>query len=282
MSHRCFSKSLTHLASCLALAGLGLAGPSIAQDLQMSIHGEASGPAYANATSIWPEGGLQPTAAARVGVPANQALRPVNGQALAQLRAGMSVDEVAAQAGQPLARGGNRRWDYLVADEQGLFIASIWFNNEQRLWMGKSSNPPSAEAYAILSARPAPLALAKPLTLSASRLFEFGSAALRPDQPELDGFVRAFASGTGGQRLVVTAYTDMLGAPALNEALSLRRAEAVRAYLIARGVPAEAVTARGRGAAEPVAGCAGVAPRAALIACLAPNRRVVIETVSAL
>ena len=273
---------LLRLHSCLAVVGLGLAGPALAQDMQASIHGEATGPAYANATSIWPGGGLAAAAEARVGVPASRALRPVDGQALAQLRAGMSMDEVAAQAGQPLARGGNRRWDYLVADSQGLYVASIWFNNEQRLWMGKASNPPSAEAFAILSARPAPLPLARPLTLSASRLFEFGSAELRADQPELDGLVRAFASGSAGQRLVVTGHTDALGAPALNDALSLRRAEAVRSYLIARGVPAEAVTAQGRGSAEPVASCQGAAPRAALIACLAPNRRVVIESAPAL
>jgi OOP family OmpA-OmpF porin len=51
----------------------------------------------------------------------------------------------------------------------------------------------------------------------------------------------------------VQGHTDSQGADAANEALSQRRADAVRAYLVEQGVAAAALTARGYGEAEPVA-----------------------------
>lgn len=51
--------------------------------------------------------------------------------------------------------------------------------------------------------------------------------------------------------VVVTGHTDTVAEPAYNDALSLRRAEAVRDLLVARGLPREAVIATGRGEREP-------------------------------
>ena len=61
-------------------------------------------------------------------------------------------------------------------------------------------------------------------------------------------------------------------------ALSARRAEAVRDYLVARGVAASLISAEGRGSSEPVVECTRERGPA-LIACLAPNRRVEIRAV---
>lgn len=47
--------------------------------------------------------------------------------------------------------------------------------------------------------------------------------------------------------VVVVGHTDAVGTDALNDPLSQRRAEAVRALLIARGLPPESVVAIGRG-----------------------------------
>jgi OmpA-OmpF porin, OOP family len=70
-----------------------------------------------------------------------------------------------------------------------------------------------------------------------------------------------------------------LGTPAYNQKLSLQRAEAVRDYLVNRGVPANRLRAQGRGETQPVVQCTEK-DRAALITCLEPNRRVEVEPIT--
>ncbi|UOO83286.1 OmpA family protein [Uruburuella testudinis] len=75
----------------------------------------------------------------------------------------------------------------------------------------------------------------------------------------------------------IVGHTDRLGSDTYNLALSQRRAETVRQYLIQRGVPAGVMSAQGMGEAQPVQECSSDLGRTALIACLQPNRRVEIE-----
>ena len=75
----------------------------------------------------------------------------------------------------------------------------------------------------------------------------------------------------------MVGYADRLGDAAHNLKLSQRRAEAVRQVLIEGGVAPAAIRAEGRGSTQPLADCAKVKARAALIACLAPDRRVEIS-----
>lgn len=56
-----------------------------------------------------------------------------------------------------------------------------------------------------------------------------------------------------GIRIEIQGHTDDEGDPLLNEALSLRRAEAVRQYLIRAGVPAQRLRAAGFGGSRPIA-----------------------------
>lgn len=81
-----------------------------------------------------------------------------------------------------------------------------------------------------------------------------------------------------GTQYSVTGYTDRLGREEYNQRLSERRAQAVADELVARGVPASAISAAGLGSANPVTGnqCDGLA-RKDLIKCLAPDRRVVVN-----
>lgn len=66
-----------------------------------------------------------------------------------------------------------------------------------------------------------------------------------------------------------------------NEALSARRAETVRALLVGRGIDNALISYAYRGDREPVQRCEGVKPRAALLECLLPNRRVEVRFVVA-
>lgn len=73
-------------------------------------------------------------------------------------------------------------------------------------------------------------------------------------------------------RVNVEGYTDQIGSPQYNLKLSQQRADAVKAELVARGIPAERIRTSAMGSADPVVTCEGVTG-AALVACLAPNRR---------
>ena len=53
--------------------------------------------------------------------------------------------------------------------------------------------------------------------------------------------------------VIAVGHTDSMGSEAHNQRLSLRRAEAVKAYLVNQGVPAERIRTEGRGEAQPVA-----------------------------
>jgi hypothetical protein len=71
--------------------------------------------------------------------------------------------------------------------------------------------------------------------------FRFDSAALPANAPQLlDGAVR-FAAGHPGHRIVLDAHCDPIGTSPYNVGLAIRRAESVRARLVARGVPADQI-----------------------------------------
>jgi outer membrane protein OmpA-like peptidoglycan-associated protein len=120
-------------------------------------------------------------------------------------------------------------------------------------------------------------------SLQADVLFDFDDSTLRTDGlDELDDFIEeARQAHEDGQRIAsitISGYTDQLGSDGVNQRLSLERAEAVRDYMQKNGFPDVPVAVRGMGAADPkvpIESCTGGAQEQ--IACLAPNRRVLIE-----
>jgi OOP family OmpA-OmpF porin len=79
-------------------------------------------------------------------------------------------------------------------------------------------------------------------------------------------------------KIKVSGHTDNMGKEDDNRKLSLRRAEAVRKYLVSRDTNFRIVT-EGLGETKPLVKCDEKKPRAELIRCLAPNRRVEIEKI---
>lgn len=143
-------------------------------------------------------------------------------------------------------------------------------------------NPQLCGSWGCASCR-ADVQMTQSYPLSADVLFDFDQAVLRPDGlADLDALVEeakaAQAEGQGIAAVRISGYTDQLGSDAVNQRLSLARAEAVRDYLQRRGFPDAPITVRGMGAAEPrvaLDACPASGPEQ--IACLAPNRRVVID-----
>ncbi|MFT3666220.1 OmpA family protein [Piscinibacter sp.] len=97
--------------------------------------------------------------------------------------------------------------------------------------------------------------------------FDVGRAAIKPQmRPVLDQFAQGLDATA---RVRVVGHTDSTGSDAINNPLSLDRAQAVRDYLAGRGVAASRVETEGHGSREPVADNGSDAGRA-------QNRRVEI------
>ncbi|WGE56938.1 porin OmpA [Actinobacillus equuli] len=127
----------------------------------------------------------------------------------------------------------------------------------------------------------APEVVTKNFAFSSDVLFAFGKSNLKPAAAAaLDAANTEIANlGLASPAIQVNGYTDRIGKEASNLKLSQRRAETVANYLVSKGQNAANVTAVGYGEANPVTGatCDAVKGRKALIACLAPDRRVEVQ-----
>ena len=84
-------------------------------------------------------------------------------------------------------------------------------------------------------------------------------------QPRLKPILDQFAQGVNQQasmEVKIVGHTDNTGSDAINNPLSVRRAESARDYLVARGVAASRISTEGRGSREPIADNATEAGRA--------------------
>lgn len=128
----------------------------------------------------------------------------------------------------------------------------------------------------------APAAAAKcdfSVNLSADSTFAFNKATLTGSaKTTLDNAVIAKLGNCAAvDTLIITGHTDRLGAQGYNQKLSEKRADAVKAYLLAKGVKAANVETMGAGKTQPIKGCDDKLGRKKLIECLAPNRRVTVD-----
>lgn len=93
----------------------------------------------------------------------------------------------------------------------------------------------------------------KKLVLEGLR-FDPNRGELLPESfPQLDRAAAILKNKWGVTRVEVGGHTDGRGSEALNLALSQRRAETVRAYLISQGLSPDRLVARGYGKTLPVA-----------------------------
>jgi OmpA-OmpF porin, OOP family len=121
------------------------------------------------------------------------------------------------------------------------------------------------------AAQPAPTAATK-VTYAADAFFDFDKAVLKPEgKAKLDDLVSKI-QGINLEVIIAVGHTDSVGTNAYNQRLSVRRAEAVKAYLVHKGIEKNRVYTEGKGESQPVADNRTAAGRA-------KNRRVEIEVV---
>jgi outer membrane protein OmpA-like peptidoglycan-associated protein len=83
--------------------------------------------------------------------------------------------------------------------------------------------------------------------------FDVGSAAIKPQlRAVLDPFATSL-QGDPAAQITIVGHTDSTGSDALNNRLSIERADSVRDYIVTRGVAAGRVSTAGRGDREPIA-----------------------------
>jgi outer membrane protein OmpA-like peptidoglycan-associated protein len=111
--------------------------------------------------------------------------------------------------------------------------------------------------FVVLACLLAPAACVPPprrFDLSADVLFEFGSADLRPQAAgALQDIVNQVRAGYRNPVLRVEGHTDAIGSDAVNDALSLRRAQSVQQWLVAAGIPPGSIQVQGFGKRQPIA-----------------------------
>ncbi|MGJ7520307.1 outer membrane protein OmpA [Variovorax sp. LT1P1] len=120
-------------------------------------------------------------------------------------------------------------------------------------------------------APPAPPAASK-VTFAADAFFDFDKSVLKPEgRAKLDDLVSKIR-GVNLEVIIAVGHTDSVGSDAYNQRLSVRRAEAVKAYLVTKGIERNRVYTEGKGEKQPVADNKTAEGRA-------KNRRVEIEVV---
>ncbi|MES2532610.1 MAG: OmpA family protein [Pseudomonadota bacterium] len=170
----------------------------------------------------------------------------------------------------------------------------VWKNGTNELcWRDANWTPATAAAGcdgalvraaapagpAVIAPAPAPAPVAPPappaaskVTFAADAFFDFDKSVLKPEgRAKLDDLVSKIRD-VNLEVIIAVGHTDSIGSDAYNQRLSVRRAEAVKAYLVTKGIERNRVYTEGKGEKQPVADNKTAEGRA-------KNRRVEIEVV---
>ena len=123
---------------------------------------------------------------------------------------------------------------------------------------------------------PAPVVVAPPaatkVTYAADAFFDFDKSVIKPEgKAKLDDLIGKIKD-INLEVIIAVGHTDSVGSDTYNQKLSVRRSEAVKAYLVSKGIEKNRVYTEGKGEKQPVADNKTAEGRA-------KNRRVEIEVV---
>jgi len=200
---------------------------------------------------------------------------------------------------QPVVNPSAEQWKYANGQDQWQGTAGTpWMNGTNELcWRDANWTPatayPGCDGAAIPPPPPAPMAAPVPppavvptppppvvvpapvsekVTFAADTFFDFDKYVLKPEaMAKLDDLVSK-TKGVNLEVIIAVGHTDSIGTEEYNQKLSVRRSEAVKAYLVGKGIEKNRVYTEGKGELQPVADNKTAEGRA-------KNRRVEIEVV---
>jgi OOP family OmpA-OmpF porin len=120
--------------------------------------------------------------------------------------------------------------------------------------------------------KPMPKPSAQKVTYAADTFFDFDKYVIKPEgKAKLDDLVSK-TKGIALEVIIAVGHTDSIGTEAYNQGLSERRANAVKEYLVSKGIEKNRIYTEGKGEKQPIASNATAEGRA-------KNRRTEIEVV---
>ena len=113
--------------------------------------------------------------------------------------------------------------------------------------------PPPPPAPKPQAEKPKPKPVAEKVTYAADVFFDFDKAVVKPEgKSKLDDLASKIR-GMNLEVVIAIGHTDSIGPDAYNQKLSLRRTEAVKAYLVSKGVEPNRIYTEGKGEKQPIA-----------------------------
>ena len=145
----------------------------------------------------------------------------------------------------------------------------VWKNSSGLCWQDNFWTPATADPSCVeQSAAP----VSDKVVFNADTFFDFDKFNLKPEGRQLLDQVAQQVNSVTLETVIAVGYTDSIGSVQYNLGLSERRANAVKSYLVSKGVAADRIYTEGKGKADPIASNATAEGRA-------KNRRVEIEIV---
>jgi OOP family OmpA-OmpF porin len=145
----------------------------------------------------------------------------------------------------------------------------------------KKAAPAAKPSAAAAKPAAAPKPAAQKVTLAADALFDFNKADLRAEGKAKLDKLASDIKGIKLEVIIAVGHADRFGTDAYNQKLSEKRAEAVKAYLVGKGVEPNRVYTEGKGKKQPITKadqCKGAKSKK-VVDCLQPDRRVEIEVI---
>jgi len=165
------------------------------------------------------------------------------------------------------------RWVLVVLAVVAIAILLVFWSRRDQ------PQAPSEVDVASQPDTPTPPQMEEPV--AASVMFDFDRSVLRPGEtPKLDELT-AKLKGRAFDGVSVVGHADQIGTDPYNLRLSGQRADAVRAYLVGKGVDAGSIRTEARGEREAVTGEACKNQGRKRIECLQPDRRVEVTLAAA-